>query len=217
MLLPSRGDETHFRTGLKKIIKKTKLDFPLQVRHHVFVNAQSVKATSYPHSLWWVRVIHQVTAKRVPCSPSWHHKLKVRTMNISVSQEQIVIVIKLYCITDLQLTMKAIMQGKKKDGTQRHKATHVNSALTEAKDKVIHLIAHVEGESHHTEVVDNENSFEIESLAVLHYLWSQRCDKVNVRYNDERLRERRRHKQPLLRPRVCNISMTTSLRGQWCR
>lgn len=89
----------------------------------------------------------------------------------------------------------------------------INSALIETKDKMIHLIAHVEWESHHTEVVDNENSFEIKGFAVLHYARSQRRDKVNVRCNDDRLRERRRHKQPLLRPRVWNISMVTSLRG----
>lgn len=81
---------------------------------------------------------------------------------------------------------------------------------TIAEDKRIHLIAHVEGESHHTEIVDNENSFEIKGFAVLHDPGPQWRDKVNVRCDDDGLGNGRRHEQPLLRPCVCNKSTTTS-------
>ena len=64
---------------------------------------------------------------------------------------------------------------------------------SDAEDLEPHLVAHVEWESHHAEVVDDEDSFEVKGFAVLHYSRPQRCDKVNVRDDDDRLRERRGH------------------------
>ena len=54
-----------------------------------------------------------------------------------------------------------------------------------------HFIAHVERERHHAEVVDYEDSFEVEGFAVLHYLGPERCHEVDVRCDDDRLGKRR--------------------------
>ena len=78
--------------------------------------------------------------------------------------------------------------------------------------EVTHFIDHVEWERHHAEVVDYEDSFEVEGLTVLHYPRPQRRDEVNVGCDDERLGERGRHEGPLLRPRVCNRGTWT---GRW--
>lgn len=84
-------------------------------------------------------------------------------------------------------------------------ARRLCSNRNKKKDNAMtHFIAHVERENHHAEVVDYENSLEVEGFAVLHYPRPQRCDKVNVRRDDDRLGERGRHKEPVLRPRVCN-------------
>lgn len=67
-----------------------------------------------------------------------------------------------------------------------------------------HLVAHVERERHHAEVVDDEDSLEVEGFAVLHDPRPQRLDEVNVHHDDEGLGERRRHEEPARRPSVCN-------------
>lgn len=77
-----------------------------------------------------------------------------------------------------------------------------------------HLVAHVERQSDHAKVVDDENSLEVEGFAVLHYPGPQWRDKVNVCYNDERLGHRGRHEEPVPRAPVCNRDMLTGLWGQ---
>lgn len=72
--------------------------------------------------------------------------------------------------------------------------------------RMTHLVAHVERERHHAEVVDDEDSFEVEGFAVLHDSRPQRCHKVNVCCDDDCLWEWRRHEEPVLRPGVCERS-----------
>lgn len=50
-----------------------------------------------------------------------------------------------------------------------------------------HFIDHVDRESHYTEVVEDEDSFQVQRFAVLHYPRPKRCHKVNVCRDDDRL------------------------------
>lgn len=84
------------------------------------------------------------------------------------------------------------------------------SAPTEVKKQTkqnnsmwTHLIAHVEWQGHHAEIVDYKNSFEVKGFAILHDSRPQWCHKVNVCCDDDGLGDRRRHEQPILRPCIC--------------
>lgn len=93
-----------------------------------------------------------------------------------------------------------------------YKCTNVSCA--HQWKQMTHFIAHVEWESHHTEVVEYEDSFEVKSLAVLHYPRPQRCHKVNVCCDHKRLGEWGWHQEPVPCPWVCNRSMSTGLWDQ---
>lgn len=69
-----------------------------------------------------------------------------------------------------------------------------------------HFIGHVDRESHHTEVVDDEDSFQVQRFAVLHYPRPKRHHKVNVHGDDDCLWEWRGHKEPVLCAIVCKKS-----------
>lgn len=75
-------------------------------------------------------------------------------------------------------------------------------ACQKSIEKETHLIAHVEGQGDHAEVVENENFFEVEGLAVLHESGPQPGDKVDVRHDYYGLGERRRHEKPVFCPGV---------------
>lgn len=59
--------------------------------------------------------------------------------------------------------------------------------------KCTHLIDHVDGEAHYTEIVDDHGVFEVKGLAVLHQPRAQRRDKVDVGDYNESLGHRRCH------------------------
>lgn len=92
----------------------------------------------HPHSFWRLRVVYQITAKCIPCSPACHQK----------------------------------------------------------------LIAHVNRQSHNKDVIDDEDPLQIKRFPVLHYLGPQRYYKIDVKCNDNDLRDRIRHEQPAFRPWV---------------
>lgn len=56
-------------------------------------------------------------------------------------------------------------------------------------DSLTHFIDHVDRESYYAEVVEDEDSFQVQRFAVLHYSRPKRCHKVNVYCDDDRLWE----------------------------
>lgn len=62
------------------------------------------------------------------------------------------------------------------------------------------LVNQVEGKRHNAEVIDDHWTLEVEGLAVFHQPRSQQRHKVDVSSDDERLRKRSCHKQPVLGP-----------------
>lgn len=163
------------------------------------ITSWDVRVT-YPQSLRWFRVVDQVTAKWISSPPSWHYELRewenswIKSLNDLVDNLIRTLIIAIDKTFRIQITMNACLSNSWGRGGGRKKKIIL---WTET-----HFIDHVDRESHYTEVVEDEDSFQVQRFAVLHYPRPKRCHKVNVCRDDDRLWKWRRHKEPVPCPRV---------------
>lgn len=94
---------------------------------------------------------------------------------------------------------------------ERSRTRNTGAAQPHRRKRCAHLIDHVDWQSHHAEVVHDQDSFEVEGFAVLHDAGAQRRHKVDVRRDDDGLGERGRHEEPVLRPGVCQRRQAVTL------